>query len=346
MNRVVQTHPCVICLMCSFTFCPLAGLVFLKFYFHAWFWVRFWRFSVNILFSSLLLVVGVEGGQATLVVCCAESQITGSRPLPQITVLPCPVDGPSLDRSNFSRLQPISFFFDPSSSVFESRSWGCSVYMVLDIHVAHARDTCRAGEAAEIFRTDEVETFRSQQCRRRSRLHSKRCLPVVTPFLTQFSSLGSFLFSHEIPAWPFFDKPFFGTRQCCTGTRPLPQITGSLFDLDIFVKSVEHEGLIENKTRPHLVLECEHLFLFNACFLGCLCPSIYLTYLRSNWRRASGPKRLATITSNGGFVLPRGERQIFKQVFICRSMRVCWGKRWEGASWREGGDDYAASQQL
>ena len=27
---------------------------------------------------------------------------------------------------------------------------------------------------------------------------------------------------------------------------------------------------------------------------------------RSNWRRASGPKRLTTITNNGGFVLPRG----------------------------------------
>ena len=34
----------------------------------------------------------------------------------------------------------------------------------------------------------------------------------------------------------------------------------------------------------------------------------------SNWRRASGPKRLTTITNSGGFVLPRGERQIFRQT--------------------------------
>ena len=31
----------------------------------------------------------------------------------------------------------------------------------------------------------------------------------------------------------------------------------------------------------------------------------------SNWRRASGPKRLTTITNSGGFVLPRGGRDKF-----------------------------------
>ena len=29
-------------------------------------------------------------------------------------------------------------------------------------------------------------------------------------------SLGTFLFLDEIPAWPFFGKPFFGTRQYCS----------------------------------------------------------------------------------------------------------------------------------
>ena len=67
-----------------------------------------------------------------------------------------------------------------------------------------------------MFRPVGVESFQSQQCHWRSRLHSKRCLRVVKPFLTQFSSLGSFLFLDEIPAWPFFGKPFFGTRQYCS----------------------------------------------------------------------------------------------------------------------------------
>ena len=62
-----------------------------------------------------------------------------------------------------------------------------------------------------------MESFRSQQCRRRSRLHSKRSLRVVKPFLTHFSNLGSFLFFGEILAWPFFGKPFFGTRKYCSG---------------------------------------------------------------------------------------------------------------------------------
>ena len=69
------------------------------------------------------------------------------------------VDGPSLDRSYFSRLQPISFlFFNPASS----HGWlACSAHTVGD-------DTCRAGNAVEMFPTVEVESFRSQQCRRRS----------------------------------------------------------------------------------------------------------------------------------------------------------------------------------
>ena len=119
------------------------------------------------------------------------------------------VDGPSLDRSYF--------FTTPANlvlifqSVFESRRLACSAQTVCD-------DACWAGNAAETFQTVEVESFRSHHCRRRSRLHSKRSLRVVKPFLTHFSSLGSFLFLGEIPAWPFFGKRFFGTRQYCTRT--------------------------------------------------------------------------------------------------------------------------------
>ena len=110
-------------------------------------------------------------------------------------------DGPSLERSYFSRLQPISFlFFNPSAS-----------------HVGKLVACTRAGNAVEMFWTVEMESFWSQQWRRSSCLHSKRCLRVVRSFLAHFSSLGSFLFLNEIPAWPFFGKPFFGTRQYCIG---------------------------------------------------------------------------------------------------------------------------------
>ena len=63
-----------------------------------------------------------------------------------------------------------------SESVFESRWLACSAHTVGD-------DACRARNAAEMFQTVEMESFRSQQCRRRSRLHSKRCLGVVRLFL-------------------------------------------------------------------------------------------------------------------------------------------------------------------
>ena len=82
------------------------------------------------------------------------------------------------------RSQPRSFLFftTPANlvlifqSVFESRWLACSAHTVGD-------DACRAQNAAEMFQTIEVESFRSQQCRRRSRLHSKRCLGVVRLFL-------------------------------------------------------------------------------------------------------------------------------------------------------------------
>ena len=37
--------------------------------------------------------------------------------------------------------------------------------------------------------------------------------------LSSFFQPGSFLFLGEIPAWPFFGKPFFGTRQYCIGWK-------------------------------------------------------------------------------------------------------------------------------
>ena len=117
-------------------------------------------------------------------------------------------------RTGGRRSQPRSFLFftTPANlvlifqSVFESRRLACSAHTVGD-------DACRAGNAAEMFQTVEVESFRSQQCRRRSRLHSKSTLFGCGETVSY--SLGPFLFLDEIPAWPFFDKPFFGTRQYC-----------------------------------------------------------------------------------------------------------------------------------
>ena len=117
--------------------------------------------------------------------------------------------------------QPRSFLFfkTPANlvlifqSVFESRWLACSAHTVGD-------DACRAGKAAEMFQTVELESFHSQQCRRRSRLHSKRCLGVVRLFLQP----GVVLIFDEIPAWPFFGKPFFGTRQYCMLRYCIPSL--------------------------------------------------------------------------------------------------------------------------
>ena len=64
----------------------------------------------------------------------------------------------------------------------------------------HATHTPGPGNSKQLkcFDPSKVESFRIQQCRRRSRLHRKR-LRVVKPFLTHFSSLGSFLFLDETP---------------------------------------------------------------------------------------------------------------------------------------------------
>ena len=64
-----------------------------------------------------------------------------------------------------------------------------------------------------MFRPVDVESFRSQQCRWRSGLHSKRCLRVVLKSIFQPEVV---LIFRKIPAWPFFGKPFFGTRQYCS----------------------------------------------------------------------------------------------------------------------------------
>ena len=70
---MLPTHPPIISLMCStrlFFFKFLRLIPVLRY------WVVCCGYSVGDLF-----VVGEGGGKATHVVCCAESQITGSPPL-------------------------------------------------------------------------------------------------------------------------------------------------------------------------------------------------------------------------------------------------------------------------
>ena len=127
--------------------------------------------------------------------------------------------------------QPRSFLFfkTPANlvlnfqSAFESRWLACSAHTVGD-------DACRAGNAAEMFQTVELESFHSQRCRRRSRLHSKRCLGVVRLFLQP----GVVLIFDEISAWPFFGKPFFGTRQYCTPFRVVSASIASQIQLGVW----------------------------------------------------------------------------------------------------------------
>ena len=102
-------------------------------------------------------------------------------------------------RTGGKRSQPGSFLFFTTSAnivvIFQSDFESRIRRLACSAHTVGLRDdACRAGNAAEIFQNVGVQSFRSQQCRCRSRLHSKRCLCVVKPLLTHFSSLGSFLF--------------------------------------------------------------------------------------------------------------------------------------------------------
>ena len=120
------------------------------------------------------------------------------------------VDGPSLARSYFSRLQPISFLFsDPSSSHIAelvARTWRYSISM-LHTHATHAGPGKR---------------LKCSSTRRRG-VVSKSAMPLImkksssqqTLFALVLNSIfqpGVVLIFRKIPAWPFFGKPFFGTR--------------------------------------------------------------------------------------------------------------------------------------
>ena len=117
------------------------------------------------------------------------------------------------------RSQPGSFLFFTTSanlvlilqSVFESRRLACSAQTVCD-------DACWAGNAAETFQTVRSGVVRSPSNAAEEVVFTANALCVWWTVLSSFFQPGSFLFLGEIPAWPFFGKPFFGTRQYCKVT--------------------------------------------------------------------------------------------------------------------------------
>ena len=126
-------------------------------------------------------------------------------------------------RTGGRRSQPGSFLFFTTSanlvlilqSVFESRRITCSAQTVCD-------DACWAGNAAETFQSVEVESFRSPSNAAEEVVFTANALCVWWTVLNSFFQPGSFLFLGEIPAWPFFGKPFFGTRQYCRRRESRP----------------------------------------------------------------------------------------------------------------------------
>ena len=116
------------------------------------------------------------------------------------------------------RSQPGSFLFftTPANlvlnfqSVFESRRLACSANTVCDD--ARRRSGVVSKSAMPPKKSSSQETLFA-------------CGETV---LNSFSSLGSFFFLDEIPAWPFFGKPFFGTRQYCIG-RKAPHVSSAIF---------------------------------------------------------------------------------------------------------------------
>ena len=70
------------------------------------------------------------------------------------------------------------------------------------ISMLHTHATLAGRRSGWNVSTRDMESFRTQQCLWRSRLHSKRFWRVVKPFLTQFSSLGSLLLIFQIKFQP------------------------------------------------------------------------------------------------------------------------------------------------
>ena len=111
------------------------------------------------------------------------------------------------------RSQPTSFLFftTPANlvpifqSVFESRWLACSAHTVSD-------DAWRAGMRLKCFKPSKWSHFEVNNAAEEVVFTAN----AVWVWRVCSYSLGSFLFLDEIPAWPFFGKPFFGTRQYCS----------------------------------------------------------------------------------------------------------------------------------
>ena len=112
------------------------------------------------------------------------------------------LDGPSLDRSYFSRLQPILFLFsDPSSSHIAKLVH--IRYSISMLHTHACATHAGPGKRLKCFST------------RRRGVVSKSAMPLKKSSSQQtlFACSSELMFSYfrKIPAWPFF-----GTRQYCT----------------------------------------------------------------------------------------------------------------------------------
>ena len=126
------------------------------------------------------------------------------------------LDGPSLERFYFSPLQPISFlFFDPSSSHMAKRVARTrhSISM-LHTHATHAW----LGKRLKCFDPSKWSRFEVSNAAEKSSSQQTLFASSETALNLVFQP-GSFFFLDKIPAWPFFGKPFFGTRQYCTPSR-------------------------------------------------------------------------------------------------------------------------------
>ena len=86
--------------------------------------------------------------------------------------------------------------------------------------------------------------------------------------LNSFFQPGAFLFLGEIPAWPFFGKPFFGTRQYCTPGV----LTGPLFFIAWCSKASSRPSRLANcligstpsRSRPRHLVDCVPAVIFVA----------------------------------------------------------------------------------
>ena len=93
--------------------------------------------------------------------------------------------------------------------------------------------------------------------------------------LNSFFQSGAFLFLGEIPAWPFFGKPFFGTRQYCKSMQVSSHVVCSQFHKEFAVDVGCYHFLYDPGPEPPLsILQMKENFNSE-----CQCHRIYDPWL-------------------------------------------------------------------